>query len=240
MGSTLATSTSRAPGSSRSSSATGSTWCRCAGSNQRNVVQIADPGGAGRQEPTLRPSPGAPQPRGRLHGRADPRRPRRPPLSAPPSSTSTSRRCAAPTAAPHYFFGAAYFDRLLPAERTWLALATDPDGRPRRRLDRRGQRRLPALLPERQRRFKPRRLADEERPRPPDRTRRGAANCRSTSAAASAPATRSRSSSAATPTAPSPGAPPRSICRPRPLRRAHRRPRGGRLLPRLPRSACAG
>ena len=33
-------------------------------------------------------------------------------------------------AAPHYFFGAEYFDRLLPAERTWLALAADPEGAP--------------------------------------------------------------------------------------------------------------
>ena len=31
-------------------------------------------------------------------------------------------------AAEHYFFGAAYFDRVLEAERTWLALATAPDG----------------------------------------------------------------------------------------------------------------
>ena len=33
-------------------------------------------------------------------------------------------------AAPHYFFGADYFDRIFPADRTWLALATDPDGAP--------------------------------------------------------------------------------------------------------------
>jgi len=33
-------------------------------------------------------------------------------------------------AAPQYFFGAAYFDRLLPAERTWLAIASDPEGAP--------------------------------------------------------------------------------------------------------------
>jgi hypothetical protein len=33
-------------------------------------------------------------------------------------------------AASHYFFGAEYFDRIFPAERTWLALATDPDGAP--------------------------------------------------------------------------------------------------------------
>jgi hypothetical protein len=31
-------------------------------------------------------------------------------------------------AAAHYFFGAAYFDRVLQADRTWLALATAPDG----------------------------------------------------------------------------------------------------------------
>ncbi|HEY6729790.1 MAG TPA: GNAT family N-acetyltransferase [Solirubrobacterales bacterium] len=31
-------------------------------------------------------------------------------------------------AAPHYFFGAPYFDRILEAERTWLALALAPDG----------------------------------------------------------------------------------------------------------------
>ncbi|MDQ3726059.1 MAG: GNAT family N-acetyltransferase [Actinomycetota bacterium] len=32
------------------------------------------------------------------------------------------------SAAEHYFFGAAYFDRVLEAERTWLALAHDPEG----------------------------------------------------------------------------------------------------------------
>jgi hypothetical protein len=31
-------------------------------------------------------------------------------------------------AAAHYFFGAAYFDRILEARRTWLALAIAPDG----------------------------------------------------------------------------------------------------------------
>jgi hypothetical protein len=31
-------------------------------------------------------------------------------------------------AAAHYFFGAAYFDRLLEGKRTWLALATAPSG----------------------------------------------------------------------------------------------------------------
>jgi hypothetical protein len=37
----------------------------------------------------------------------------------------TMRRTAAP---PHYFFGAAYFDRILEADGTWLALARAPDG----------------------------------------------------------------------------------------------------------------
>ncbi len=37
----------------------------------------------------------------------------------------TMRRAAA---APHYFFGAAYFDRVLAAGRTWLALALAPGG----------------------------------------------------------------------------------------------------------------
>jgi hypothetical protein len=31
-------------------------------------------------------------------------------------------------AADHYFFGAGYFDRVLEADRTWLALATSPSG----------------------------------------------------------------------------------------------------------------
>jgi hypothetical protein len=33
-------------------------------------------------------------------------------------------------AADHYFFGAAYFEEVFGAERTWLALATDPEGTP--------------------------------------------------------------------------------------------------------------
>ena len=37
----------------------------------------------------------------------------------------TMRRAAA---ADHYFFGAAYFDRVLEADRTWLVLATAPAG----------------------------------------------------------------------------------------------------------------
>jgi GNAT acetyltransferase-like protein len=37
----------------------------------------------------------------------------------------TMRRAGA---APRYFFGAAYFDRILESEQSWLALALDPDG----------------------------------------------------------------------------------------------------------------
>ena len=138
-------------------------------------------------------------------------------------------------AAEHYFFGAAYFDRVLAAERTWLALATAPGRRPRRRLARRRQRRLPPLLPLRQRRLPPPRLADEERRRPPDRALRRAAASPSTSAAASPPATPWRSSSAASPTAKSPGTPPRSSATRRRTQRLKRRPR-----PRGPSSPPTG
>jgi Acetyltransferase (GNAT) domain len=99
-----------------------------AGSTERNVVQIADPALPAKSRP------------------ADRRQVRRN-LEAgyrveliPGAETSAAQRAAfldlyeqtmrRTDAAPHYFFGAAYFDRLLPAERTWLALATDPDGVP--------------------------------------------------------------------------------------------------------------
>ncbi len=39
-------------------------------------------------------------------------------------------------AAERYFFGAAYFDRILESPRTWLAHRARPDGEHRRRLDR--------------------------------------------------------------------------------------------------------
>jgi hypothetical protein len=41
--------------------------------------------------------------------------------------TQTMRRTAA---APHYFFGSEYFERILAAARTWLAIAADPAGDP--------------------------------------------------------------------------------------------------------------
>lgn len=99
-----------------------------AGATERNVVQIADPA----RKPKSRPT--------------DRRQVRRN-LEAgytvelvPGDETTTAQRAAfldlyeqtmrRTDAAPHYFFGAAYFDRLLPSQRTWLALATDPDGTP--------------------------------------------------------------------------------------------------------------
>ncbi|HKA67325.1 MAG TPA: GNAT family N-acetyltransferase [Solirubrobacterales bacterium] len=96
------------------------------GASRRNVVQIADPA----LPPKSRPS--------------DRRQARRnldagyevtlvPGPETTPSQRAgflgvyeqTMRRAAA---AKHYFFAAAYFDRVLEAERTWLALATAPGG----------------------------------------------------------------------------------------------------------------
>jgi hypothetical protein len=99
-----------------------------AGTSERNVVQIADPA----LPPKSRPS--------------DRRQVRRN-LEAgytvdlvPGAATTPAQRAAfldlyeqtmrRTDAAPHYFFGAGYFDRLLPAERTWLAIAADPEGVP--------------------------------------------------------------------------------------------------------------
>jgi hypothetical protein len=99
-----------------------------AAASERNVVQIADPA----LKPKSRPTD---------------RRQIRRNLEAgytveliPGTDTSAARRAAfldlyeqtmrRAGAAPHYFFGADHFDRLLEAERTWLALATDPEGAP--------------------------------------------------------------------------------------------------------------
>jgi hypothetical protein len=99
-----------------------------AGTTERNVVQIADPA----LPPKSRPSD---------------RRQIRKNLEAgyetqlvPAAETTTAQRAAfldlyeqtmrRTAAAGHYFFGAAYFDRILEAERTWLALALAPGGEP--------------------------------------------------------------------------------------------------------------
>jgi hypothetical protein len=97
-----------------------------AGATERNIVQIADP----ELPPKSRPS--------------DRRQIRRnddagytvEPVAGPETTPEqrkgfleayeqTMRRA---DAAPHYFFGAAYFDRILEADGTWLVLATAPDG----------------------------------------------------------------------------------------------------------------
>ncbi len=97
-----------------------------AGASERNVVQVADPALAPKSRPSDRR-----QVRRNLEAgyRLDL-------VSGAETSAAqragfvdvyeqTMRRAAA---AGHYFFGAAYFDRILAAPRTWLALATAPDG----------------------------------------------------------------------------------------------------------------
>lgn len=94
--------------------------------SERNLVQIADPALPPKSRPSDRRQvrrnleagyalelvPGAETTPGQRAGFLD-------------VYEQTMRRTAA---APHYFFAAAYFDRILEADRTWLALATAPDG----------------------------------------------------------------------------------------------------------------
>ncbi|HEY6145127.1 MAG TPA: GNAT family N-acetyltransferase [Solirubrobacterales bacterium] len=97
-----------------------------AGASERNVVQIADPA----LPPKSRPSDRRQVRRNLEAGYA---------LDLVPGSETTPEQRAGflaayeqtmrrAAAAPHYFFGAGYFDRLLSAERTWLALALAADG----------------------------------------------------------------------------------------------------------------
>jgi hypothetical protein len=98
------------------------------GSTERNVVQIADPA----LPPKSRPSDRRQVRRNLEAGYA---------VELIPGAETTAAQRAAfldlyeqtmrrTDAAAHYFFGAAYFDRLLPADRTWLALVTDAEGAP--------------------------------------------------------------------------------------------------------------
>ncbi|HEY0279457.1 MAG TPA: GNAT family N-acetyltransferase [Solirubrobacterales bacterium] len=99
-----------------------------AGSTERNVVQIADPA----LKPKSRPSDRRQVRRNLEAGYAI--------ELIPGNATSAAQRAAfldlyeqtmrRTDAASHYFFGAEYFDRVFPSDRTWLALATDPDGAP--------------------------------------------------------------------------------------------------------------
>jgi len=96
------------------------------GTTERNVVQVADPALAPKSRPSDRRQvrrnleagyrvelvPGAETSAAQRAGFLD-------------LYEQTMRRTGA---AEHYFFGAAYFERVLAAERTWLALATAPDG----------------------------------------------------------------------------------------------------------------
>jgi hypothetical protein len=97
-----------------------------AGASERNVVQIADP----ELPPKSRPSDRR-QVRRNLEAGYD--------LDlVPGAETSADQRAGfldvyeqtmrRTEAAAHYFFGAAYFDRVLEADATWLALASAPDG----------------------------------------------------------------------------------------------------------------
>jgi hypothetical protein len=99
-----------------------------AGATERNVVQIHDP---------------ALKPKSRPSDRRQVRRNLEAGYSVeliPGDATSSAQRAAfldlyeqtmrRTEAAPHYFFGAAYFEEIFGAERTWLALATDPEGAP--------------------------------------------------------------------------------------------------------------
>jgi hypothetical protein len=97
-----------------------------AGATARNVVQIADPG----LPPKSRPSDRR-QVRKNLEAGYE--------LTLVPGPETTPAQRAGfldvyeqtmrrTAAADHYFFGPAYFDRILAADRTWLALAIAPDG----------------------------------------------------------------------------------------------------------------
>jgi hypothetical protein len=96
------------------------------GTTARNVVQIADPDLAPKSRPSDRR-----QVRRNLEAGYE--------LELVPGSETTPPQRASfldlyeqtmrrTGAAGHYFFGAAYFDRVLEADGTWLALATAPDG----------------------------------------------------------------------------------------------------------------
>ena len=93
---------------------------------ERNVVQIADPA----LPPKSRPSDRR-QVRRNLEAGYE--------LQLVPGAETTAAQRAGflglyeqtmrrTGAAPHYFFAAAYFDRVLEADRTWLALASGPSG----------------------------------------------------------------------------------------------------------------
>jgi hypothetical protein len=97
-----------------------------AGATERNIVQIADPELPRKSRPSDRR-----QVRRNLEAGYS--------LELVPGSETTPEQRAGfldvyeqtmrrTGAAPHYFFGAAYFDRIFDADRTWLVLALAPSG----------------------------------------------------------------------------------------------------------------
>ncbi|HET8813803.1 MAG TPA: GNAT family N-acetyltransferase [Solirubrobacterales bacterium] len=97
-----------------------------AGATERNVVQVADPALSRKSRPTDRR-----QVRRNLEAGYE--------LELIPGAETTADQRAGflrvyeetmqrTEAAPHYFFGGAYFDRILEAECTWLTLAAAPSG----------------------------------------------------------------------------------------------------------------
>ncbi|HET7121359.1 MAG TPA: GNAT family N-acetyltransferase [Solirubrobacterales bacterium] len=96
------------------------------GATERNVVQVHDPALPRKSRPSDRR-----QVRRNLEAGYE--------LDLVPGAETTAEQRAAfldlyeqtmrrAAAAAHYFFGADYFDRILAAHRTWLALATAPEG----------------------------------------------------------------------------------------------------------------
>lgn len=98
------------------------------GAKERNIVQIADPALAPKSRPSDRR-----QVRRNLEAGYEA-------MLVPGSETTPAQRAAflnlyeqtmrRAAAAAHYFFPAAYFDRVLEADSTWLALAIAPGGEP--------------------------------------------------------------------------------------------------------------
>ena len=97
-----------------------------AGARERNVVQIADPELPRKSRPSDRR-----QVRRNLEAGYE--------LELMPGPETTAEQRAGflevyeqtmrrTEAAPHYFFGAGYFERILEAERTWLVLSRGPEG----------------------------------------------------------------------------------------------------------------
>lgn len=97
-----------------------------AGATQRNVVQVADPSLPPKSRPSDRNQINKNLRRGyRLQVLAGPQASPAERAGFLAAYEQTMRRTGA---AERYFFGFAYFDRILESEQTWLALAYAPDG----------------------------------------------------------------------------------------------------------------